>query len=298
MVDFAKINQHNRLNVLLRTDNSFKTIKYVKEDSIDALITDPPYEIGMSSWDWKSIAFNPRFWKRAKRALKPGSFCLVFGGTRTYHRMASAVEEAGFEVLDMISWWYATGYPKGNRLKPAQEPILVARKPLSEKTLKANMRRWGVGAYNIEASRVPFVGKAPTGSGRGNPNSIFSQVATSKGNGGNVTPKEGRWPANVIVDPTIKGALGVPFFYCPKPTGREKRAEENSHPTVKPLNLMRYLVRLVTFDPQQTVLDPFMGSGTTPVACVKENRKYYCMEREVDYFNIASRRINLAVVRT
>ena len=136
-------------------------LKELKENSVDSIVTDPPYELGFmgKSWDNTGIANNPELWKECLRVLKPGGHLLAFSGTRTYHRMASAIEDAGFEVRDMIEWLYGSGFPKslnigkqdgcekwegwGTALKPAHEPICMARKPLGEKTVAENCLKWG-----------------------------------------------------------------------------------------------------------------------------------------------------------
>src|SRR5215207_99431 len=133
-------------------------------NSVDAIVTDPPYELGFmgKSWDKSGIAFDPATWAEALRVLKPGGYMLAFSGSRTYHRMACAIEDAGFEVRDQIMWVYGSGFPKsknqgdgwGTALKPAHEPIVVARKPLSERTVAANVLRWGTGAINVDGCRV------------------------------------------------------------------------------------------------------------------------------------------------
>jgi site-specific DNA-methyltransferase (adenine-specific) len=218
----------------------------------------------------------------------------------------------------------------GTALKPAHEPICVARKPLSEKTVADNVLKWGTGGINIDGCRIETNGETPKGSGKGSKNSIFGQVANSKGNDGNVTPELGRFPANLILDeeagklldeqsgitksvvrisedkdnPANTYSLGrkgvTPrghndsggasrFFYCAKASKKE-RGESNTHPTVKPLALMRYLVRLAT-PPDGTVLDPFAGSGSTLVASMLEGFNFIGIEREQKYVDIANQRI-------
>lgn len=212
-------------------------------------------------------------------------------------------------------------------VKPAHEPIVVARKPLSEKTVADNVLKWGTGGINIDGCRVETNGETPKGSGKGSKNSIFGQVANSKGNDGNVTPELGRFPANLILDEEAgqlldeqsgisisraggyggkdpgmwKGKKQIErgghndkggasrFFYCAKASKKE-RGEGNTHPTVKPLALMRYLVRLVT-PPDGTVLDPFAGSGSTLVASMLEGFNFVGIEREQKYVDIANQRI-------
>lgn len=253
------------------------------ESSIDAVVTDPPYEIGFDgkAWDSTGIAFRVSLWAAVRRAMRPGAYVLAFGATRTFHRMAAAMEDAGLELLDCIAWMYGNGFPKHqSRLKPAWEPVIVARRHAPKATKLA-----------IDACRLDG----------------------------------GRYPANVMLDEPAAEQLDLTspkakpsrFFYVAKATSDEKDAglseaagfhrreagvlrrlndthpeRFNHHPTVKPISLMQHLVRLVV--PQSkdaTVLDPFMGSGTTGCAAMLERRRFVGIERERDYFAIAEARI-------
>lgn len=270
------------------------------------------------------------------RVLKPGGHLLSFGGSRTYHRMACAVEDAGFEIRDQIMWVYGSGFPKsrngewgGTALKPAHEPIVLARKPLIG-TVEANWRTHGTGALNIDGCRIEapegFVVRMAhheTGASRCYDGGL-------KG-GQRIEPQTaGRWPANLIHDgsedvlsafpssasPWIgnpnRGAKGgkmfggsdqkssvkpeyrdagsaARFFYCAK-ASKSDRGAGNDHPTVKPTDLMRYLCRLVT-PPGGVVLDPFMGSGSTGKAAMLEGLRFIGCERELEYMEIARARI-------
>jgi site-specific DNA-methyltransferase (adenine-specific) len=364
--------------------------------SIDAVVCDPPYDLTAVShrgsqrtnnpktplgrhrlqstggfmgqrWDATGIAFDPSLWVAVRCVLKPGGYLLAFGGSRTYHRLACAVEEAGFEIRDQIMWVYGSGFPKsldvgralaragagpevarrwtgwGTALKPAHEPLVVARNP-PEGTVAENIMRYGTGALNIDCCRVPSEGgkhrrdepaRGRRYAGRGATH--FAPLPGSRGG-----DPAGRWPANLIHDgsnevlsafpeaggqqaavtgrePSSKtnnvyGAFGgrpatVPrderatsaarFFYCAKATRRDRDEGfdglpvRNHHPTVKPAALMRYLCRLVT-PPGGTVLDPFMGSGSTGKAAAAEGFRFIGVEREADYFEIARRRIKAA----
>ena len=276
--------------------------------SIDAIVCDPPYELGFmgKAWDNTGIAYDVTVWQQCLRVLKPGGHLVAFGGSRTYHRLAVAIEDAGFEIRDQIQWIYASGFPKshnlkddwqgwGTALKPAHEPAVLARKPLCG-TVADNVTAWGVGALNIDGTRVGYEGKAPTGSGSDN-NLIYGH---RNGNGGNITSTAGRWPANVIFDEEAALLLGEPsrFFYVPKASKAEREAglgapigeRANRHPTIKPLALMRYLVRLVT-PKGGKVLDPFMGSGSTGCAAVLEGCDFVGIDITPEYVAIAQKRI-------
>jgi len=345
------------------------------------VVCDPPYELGFmgKSWDGTGVAYQVKTWLAAYRVLKPGGHLLAFGGSRTYHRMACSVEDAGFEIRDQIMWLYGSGFPKsldvskaidkaagrlahegkdmrydagtgtasyrattklseyvrptpatdaarqwqgwGTALKPAHEPIVVARKPLIG-TVAANVLKHGTGALNVDGCRVGHdeptktaTRTAPRYSGRtmagGKRGGIQSDVASAD--------PQGRWPANVILDDDAGAMLDEQqegasrFFYCPKASRKEREAglreagcyefrvdgsldgkptgkRKNHHPTVKPVALMRYLIRLVT-PPGGTVLDPFLGSGTTLMAAALEGVDAIGIEREAEYVEIAKARV-------
>lgn len=221
-------------------------LRTLPEESVHAIVTDPPYELtatrpggrseatrgkvmggfmGMK-WDGTGVAFDPATWSECLRVLKPGGHLLAFGGARTYHRLACAVEGAGFEIRDQIMWLYGSGFPKsknlkgewegwGTALKPAHEPIVVARKPLVG-TVSANVRAHGCGVLNIDATRIPTdeslgggAEKKTTASQKGvdgwvrpwmdDPAMRDAHAARVRAN---VEHAEalGRWPANVIHD--------------------------------------------------------------------------------------------------
>ena len=376
---------------------------------VESVVTDPPYELGFmgKSWDASGIAFDKKTWELAFQLLKPGGYLLAFSASRNYHRMAVAVEDAGFEIRDQIMWIYGSGFPKslnigmgvdkkqgnervtvgertrnvkpfdddngwnsnnttgnhiytkgntewegwGTALKPAHEPIVMARKPL-EGTVVDNVLEHGVGGINIDECRVGKEILEEQIAGRSNKIGTFERKDM-------ITPKrEGRYPANVMHDgsdvvndifPNSKGSSGngnakvgetskgaIPlrrgeaplyndegsasrYFYCPKtaksernqglvefddkqyshdgrkksienPYQRNKSISKNSHPTVKPVELMKYLCRLVT-PKGGTVLDPFMGSGSTGMAAKDEGFDFIGIEREKEYFEISEQRI-------
>ena len=369
--------------VTLYAGNCLDVMKGLDDQSVDAIVTDPPYELGFmgKSWDASGIAFNVDVWREPLRVLKPGGHLLAFSGSRTYHRMAVAIEDAGFEIRDQIQWIYGSGFPKsmdvskqidkaagsqrevvsgvtdrredgttyglghsgiitskdaitddaktwqgwGTALKPAHEPIVLARKPLIG-TVANNVLTHGTGALNIDGTRVGDEGRVNTpahnvdGSGWGmRPNIEPSQVI-------------GRWPANVIHDGSDEALhyFGEParFFYCAKTSKRDRNegledfeavdsaemvdrvagsagmnspragagrtsGAKNHHPTVKPTELMRYLVRMIT-PPQGVVLDPFLGSGSTGKAAMYEGNRFIGIELTEEYLPIALARIQFA----
>ena len=264
---------------LINTDCA-QALQVLDPDSIDAIVTDPPYEIGYNgnAWDRTGIAYDVAMWGEVERIAKAGSYLLAFGGTRTFHRMTSAIEDAGFEIQDCLAWLYGNGFPKHcSKLKPAWEPIVLARK----KAPKATPLR-------IDDCRD---------NGRWPANVILDEVAA------------------LMLDESVDGVKPSRFFYVAKPTTHERdaglagaglrksnpgilqglhdktaKARYNVHPTVKPIALMQRLVRLIT-PAGGTVLDPFTGSGTTGCAAVLEGARFVGIERERKFYTIADARI-------
>ncbi len=359
----------------LHNGDNREVLKTFEDNSIDSIVTDPPYELGFmgKKWDSSGIAYDQTLWAECLRVLKPGGHLIAFGGTRTYHRMTCAIEDAGFEIRDCIQWNYATGFPKshnldgdwhgfGTALKPANEPAVLARKPLSG-TVADNVLTWGCGALNIDGCRV---GTHQTVT---NIKDLSEAHGNQFGKSGIQYPKvgeklnpPGRWPANVIFDEEAAQMLDAQsgerksgggnkggrnetaffgsdsnynanyeastggasrFFYVAKASRAEREAgldgmevqiaqstgmsgdsmplrqngterktpmRANHHPTVKPITLMRYLVRLVT-PPGGVVLDPFMGSGSTGCAAMLEGMQFIGIELNQEYSDIAERRI-------
>ena len=432
--------------------NCVEVLQNLEPESVDAVVTDPPYGISFNGAAWDHDVPGPDYWAAVLRVLKPGGHLLSFSSARTYHRAAWAIEAGGFEVRDQLMWLYGSGFPKsvdiskaidrqrhdaeqvyqvttwvakardaagltnsdidrafgfhgmaghwtsqasqpsvptleqvptllkvlgvqesevptevarllvelnskkgepgenwkrrqvvgtqlcqdtkvcntkahrkpkgldaipykqvditkpatpeaqswegwGTALKPAHEPIALARKPHAGPIYR-NVLKHGTGALNIQASRVPSddgyekAWDSKVSSLNGSPHFDRGQ-GRSQIDLNDYKPTGGRWPANVLHDGSEEVTQGMGeasrFFYCPKPSKRE-RGEANNHPTVKPLELMAYLVRLVT-PPGGLVLDPFMGSGTTGVAAVREGFRFLGIELDSEYFLLAKTRI-------
>jgi DNA modification methylase len=385
-------------------------LKDLPDCSVDSIVTDPPYELGFmgKSWDSTGVAYDVAVWAECLRVLKHGGHLLAFGGSRTYHRLAVAIEDAGFQIRDQIMWVYGSGFPKslnvsksiegllttgsanktafkhlageqvdrgnwgiakqqfthgqrdtnydetasatvlgklepttdeakqwdgwGTALKPAHEPIVLARKPL-DGTVANNVLVHGVGGINIDGCRVGYsddYDKKHQEDIRKGTGTFFG------GNGVAVSPQidmQGRFPANFIHDgsdevlelfPQVKtgtikphqqnsesdsfglkgkfitgshtgdGGSAARFFYCAKASKKDRNeGATNHHPTVKPTDLMRYLCRLVT-PPNGVVLDPFTGSGSTGKAAVLEGFSFIGVEQSEEYIKIAQARIESA----
>jgi DNA modification methylase len=314
-----------------------------------------------------NVRFQEWFTLRAMeifRILKPGGYALSFGSPRTFHRMVCAFEDAGFEIRDTIQWVFASGFPKskdltdhgfdgwGTALKPAYEPILVARKPITESNIESNMRKHGTGGINIDGCRIPYAGpedfdavkygnQPKLNGGRYQP----GQLTPTERHAENITgnPK-GRWPSNFIHDgseevvnlfPYTKSGSGnftketatgyqgnaygqhhreagsvnisygdsgsaARFFYCAKisPEDRNEGLEAlglvNDHPTVKPTELMRYLVKMVT-PIGGRCLDPFAGSGSTGKGCMYELINFTGIDEEPKWLPIQEGRMRFAL---
>lgn len=360
------------------------TLRTMQANSVDSIVTDPPYGLtnngggpggkgadtpfsraqagaakgGFMGHKWDSDVPSVEIWAECLRVLKPGGYLLAFAGTRTQHRMATRIEDAGFEIRDMIAWVYGSGFPKshngewgGTALKPALEPITVARKPLIG-TVEFNWQRHGTGAMNIDGCRIPSgtaesktIGRWPANLIHDGSREVLEAFPITPGQLANAsTSSEARKTQNTYgamrrgrgdeasADSDNQGAVGFKmrpgmrrldegsaarFFYCAKAsrgdrneglTSSDKPAvatnatmrdredadwttrNGNHHPTVKPTALMAYLVRLVT-PPGGTVLDPFMGSGSTGKACMREGFRFVGCEQSPEYLAIANARI-------
>lgn len=316
-------------------------------------------------------AFHHRWCVAALRVLKPGGYLVAMSGTRTYHRLACAAEDAGFEIREMVTWTYGSGFPKshnlrgehegrGTALKPSNEPCLVARVPFRG-SIADNVEAHGTGALNVDACRVPVSDDDPVNRMEFVQNGERTVYGNFSSDGRrDMAPKGGRWPPRTLLDPAaaeemdrqsgpVGGAApasgptrtstststsrGVfagtqappvfhgaaegasrffpvferdhedaepfwPFRYVAKPARAEREAglhdagdrRANVHPTVKPVALMRWLARLVT-PPGGVCLDPFAGSGTTPIACEVEGIEWIGVERDPSYAEISRTRI-------
>lgn len=376
------------INQIIHGD-CFDVLKDIPDNSIDLILTDPPYGLKFMGKDWDRGVPGVQFWGQALRVGKPGAHLMAFGGTRTFHRLAVAIEDAGWEIKDTLMWVYGSGFPKsldvskaidkaagaerevvsigtsettaiwsenggmgeynitapatpeaqqwqgwGTALKPAWEPIILARKPLIG-TVAENVLKYGTGAINVDGCRVETDPADPVHFAiyYAKPSIAYGKFA-SKENGearSMAPPIEGRWPANLIHDgseevvglfpyqksgkvkpyvinrdkgvvdfnrgltqktgyfPSSEGSAAR-FFYCAK-ASRKERGEGNTHPTVKPLKLMQYLITL-GLPPDGVVLDPFCGSGTTALACKELGRNYICIEKELEYYRIACNRLD------
>jgi len=263
-------------------------LRELKDNTVDSCITDPPYGMGMEHWDHSVPSVE--IWREVLRVLKPGAFCLSFCSPQLYHRMATAVEDAGFDIRDQIMWMVTTKMPKKNRLKPAHEPIVVAQKPFKG-SIQQNFDEWGVGAIDVLNTRVPWDGKPPTGWVKdGHKRRTFGKdgktTGTQKEFGKVDANPDGRYPSNII------GEVMPPhqkYFYAPRVT-RKERGEYNDHPTPKPIALMAYLSKIYC-PPDRLVLDPFCGSASTGLGALKEGRRFLGIEREEKYVSISEKRI-------
>jgi site-specific DNA-methyltransferase (adenine-specific) len=215
----------------LRLGDCLEILQTLKDNSVDSVVCDPPYHLtstkGASKgfmgkeWDGGDIAFRTDVWKECLRVLKPGGYLLAFSSSRTYHRIAVAIEDAGFDIRDQIMWIYATGFPKshnigkkvegyegwGTALKPAHEPIVMARKPLSEKSVAENVIKWGTGGINIDESRIGYSteDKDKINFDRPrvrekNPDWVYDLGITWEDPDVKEYNTEGRFPANIILD--------------------------------------------------------------------------------------------------
>lgn len=292
---------------------------------VDSIVTDPPYGIDYQGnvWDKQTdcVSFNPDTWSSVSSILKPGGYLVIFGATRTFHRLVCAVEDSGLVIRDQLMWLYGQGMPKssnigkklpewegwGTGLKPCYEPILLAQKPISENTIIKNVEKQGVGAINIKESRLPC-GRWPGNvlhDGSEEVEEVFSQFG-ERGNGWSrnygVEDYQGRQYGGGVFGgggyfgntTYCDSGTASRFFYSTKSSVKERthnRTIKNNHPTVKNLDLMKYLVRLVT-PKDGIVYDPFSGSGTTLLAAKELGFKFLGVEMDSSYVDIAKQRLS------
>jgi site-specific DNA-methyltransferase (adenine-specific) len=294
-------------------------VKDLGEATVDAVLTDPPYELGFlgHKWDTSGVAFQRETWEELRRVCKPGAPLLAFGGTRTYHRVASAIEEAGWDVRDCLQWLRGNGVPKnsdrtntlgaawkgyGDSLKPGHDPIILARNPCDGTTVR-NAMEFGCGLLNLDACRIPCTSKAKFPKGEYANPGIFSVGGNRNGEDAN---PDSRCPTNIILDETAAQILeeqqagASRFFYCSRATTGERNAGlppgvVNDHPCVKPLALCRYLATLIlppARDTPRRLLVPFSGSGSEIIGALMAGwDEVVGIEREDKYVHIAERRI-------
>lgn len=276
-------------HAIICSDN-IVAMRDMASNSVDACITDPPYGMDIAGVGWDHNVPPVDTWREVYRVLKPGAFVLSFCAPEFYHRMAVAVEDAGFLPRDMVVWMVTTKMAKANRMKPAHEPIFVAQKPL-DGTIIQNLDKWGCGVINTTTTRIPWDGKPPTGwiKGGSKRRAFGGDVAKAAGqkNETEDANPNGRYPTNII------GHFDEPdhqkYFYAPRAT-RKERGEYNDHPTPKPIALMRYLCRV--YAPKGgLILDPFVGSGSTAIGAVQEGMDFVGIDLDQHYCDIAERRI-------
>lgn len=275
---------------LIQSDN-VEYMKTLDENSFDACITDPPYGMDIAGVGWDHNVPPVETWREVYRVLKPGAFVLSFCAPEFYHRMAVAVEDAGFRPMDMVVWMVTTKMAKANRLKPAHEPIFVAQKPL-EGSIDKNVEKWGCGRINTSTTRVPWDGKPPTGwiKGGSKRRAFGGEVAKASDSQHKETidaNPDGRYPSNIIGH--FDNSEHQKYFYAPRVT-RKERGEYNDHPTPKPIALMRYLCR-VYCPIGGSVIDPFLGSGSTGIAAITEKMNFVGVDLSQHYVDISERRI-------
>lgn len=279
-----------KTHTLICSDN-VAAMKLMPDNSIDACITDPPYGMEIAGVGWDHNVPPVDTWKEVYRVLKPGAFVLSFCAPEFYHRMAVAVEDAGFLPKDMVVWMVTTKMAKANRMKPAHEPIFVAQKPL-DGTIEKNFETWGCGKINTTTTRVPWDGKPPTGWIKGGSQrrafgGDVAKVDKASKETEDANPN-GRYPSNIIGH--FDESEHQKYFYAPRAT-RKERGEYNDHPTPKPIALMRYLCRV--YAPKNgLVLDPFLGSGSTGIGALQEGCDFVGVDMSQHYVDIATRRIN------
>lgn len=259
----------------------------------DAVVTDPPYALGFMGHDWDRTLPGPELWREVLRICKPGAHLVACGGTRTWHRLACSIEDGGWEIRDSLQWLYGTGFPKSKAcLKPGVEPIVLARAPGARTELNIDACRLGPGRYPanvlLDEEAAALLDEQSGVLVSGAVTRTYTDVLVER------SPALGAKRRNLSPDKVFADSGGASrFFYCAKASKSERthgRLVENPHSTVKPLSLMRWLVRLVSA-PGAHVLDLFAGSGTTGLACLLEGRQGVLVERDPTFHAVVNMRL-------
>ena len=325
-----------RGSLLIRNKDSKFLAEDLAPNSVHAVITDPPYGIEFLGLSWDKVLPPTEIWEACYRVMRPGAFLLAFGHCRLYHRLGCQLEDAGFEIKDCLCWCYATGNPRplnidraidkdagikvdiesevyepetaaakvwqgwANNLKNSWEPIIMVQKPLEGRYID-NVQKYNVGGLNIDECRIPFRDEKDMQTlesfrhfvGKDYGDDRYFSANSGNKKQCNIHPG-GRWPANLIwLDPMY--AEYDHIFMIPKPSRREKGGY-NEHSTVKPIELLERLIRLVTPRPSVVgepviVLDPFAGSGTTGIAAKNLERQFEGYEIDAESYKIAKQRL-------
>jgi len=273
--------------------DAFQFLPRLPAASVHAVVTDPPFGIGFLGELWDEFPDGPvgyqrwaAAWGRAcLRVLLPGGHLVAFGGNRTMHRLAAGLEDAGFEVRGLLGWIHAQGLPKQRgQLRPALEPIVLARKPFPG-TVASCFARHGTGLLNVDACRIPFADAADAKAGYwpgDRPRSSQGRPWYGSWAGGGRHDARGRWPATAVVSGNALGERSRYFDldrWSEVVFAKKDKSRGRVHPTMKPEPLIAWLVSLVSW-PGQVILDPFAGTGTTVLAA--ESLRRLALGVEVD----------------
>ena len=286
-----------RTDIDLRCGDALELLRGTPDGFADSIVTDPPYGLSFMGARWDYDVPSVHVWQAALRVIKPGAYLLAFAGTRTQHRMACNIEDAGFEIRDTIGWMYAQGMPKSGGLKPAWEPIIVARAPGKPVKINIELCRTEGGRYPANlihdgSDEVKALFPA------NNPGCKPHRVKSGDESVARLQEKGWGFAGSDKIAGYDDGddLSAARFFYCTKPNKRDRNegtANGNNHLTVKPTDLMRYLVRLVTPAGGRT-LDPFMGSGSTGKAAALEGFHFTGFDLDPANVELARERINFA----
>lgn len=315
-------------------------MKKMANNSIDFIVTDPPYGLSFMNKKWDGKIPGIEYWTEALRICKSGSMLAAFGGSRTHHHLMLSLEQSGWEIRDVIMWLYGSGFPKshnnfglegyGTALKPAYEPIILAMKPIQE-TYAKNVKKWGLAGINIDGCRIGIPDEKRADGTRTYKAGKLAGGLNSEGEL-QFAPHDGkgRWPTNIILDEEVSKMFDDKysrFFYCAKASKKERNngceclplieksngnkwtdqdyrvingerlsssqsgPRRNFHPTVKPISIMKYIIKLLAPIGFPLLLDPFAGSGSTIIASMELNIDSIGVEKEFEYCEIAKARI-------